>query len=471
MRKHAMALVTFAAGMLAVALPAAAQVGGEEDGWTAAGSARAARASANGFWDALGDATLGRLVEEGARGSYRLRAAGARVEGADAAELRSALGLAPIVTANAGYQRRRFSSFAFPGAAPGALPDEDVWSAGLTAAWELDVFGRLRGDLRAERALHDAAEEDLRDTEVAVSAEIARNYFVLRGAQERLEVARRNAENQRRTLQLTETRLGAGRGTELDAERARAQLASTEASIPLLEAEIEAAEARIAVLVGRPPDELSLDDGERLPELPEEVPGAAAAAIVRSRPDVLGAERRIAAGRARVQSARADYLPRIVLAGDAGYTASALDAFGNTGTFNYAFGPVLSWAAFDIGRVKARVDEATAQEMEARAQYDEAVLRAQEELRAAWVRYRTARERLEHLEEAAEASARAADLARLRYEAGATDFLQVLDAERTLLLAQDELARGRQAAADAYVELYEARGGVWDPAAEAAEAP
>jgi outer membrane protein TolC len=138
-----------------------------------------------------------------------------------------------------------------------------------------------------------------------------------------------------------------------------------------------------------------------------------------------------------------------------------VDAFGNSGTFNYAFGPVISWPAFDMGRVKARVDQAQAQELEARAQYEQIVLVAQEELEAASVLYRSSRARLEHLREAAASSERAATLARLRYEGGITDFLQVLDAERTLLAAQDQLAQGQTEAANAYVALHKARGSSW----------
>jgi NodT family efflux transporter outer membrane factor (OMF) lipoprotein len=290
---------------------------------------------------------------------------------------------------------------------------------------------------------------------------VARAYFDLRGVQERLAVAERNAENQGRTLALTEMRLAAGRGTDFDAERARAQLSFTLAQVPTLEAEVAAARYRVAVLVGRAPHELEVPEAGTLPDLPESVPLIRATDVVRGRPDVLGAEGRLAASRALVGSARADYLPRLSVGAGAGYTAHAVDAFGNTGTFNYAVGPVLSWAAFDMGRVKARVDEARAQEIEARAYYEHTVLRAQEQLDAAFARYRAARSRLQLLEEAAAASERAATLATLRYEGGVADFLQVLDAERTLLVAQDQLAQARTATAEAYVALYEARGGQW----------
>ena len=460
-------LLGVAAGLVAATSPASAQVG-EGDG--AAGSSYA-RASWSGgaegtlggrFWEPLGDPALGRLIGEALSGNYELRAAEARVEGAEASRLHAALELAPIVTADAGYMRRRFATSAFPGAGAGALPDENVWDSGLRASWEIDVFGRLRGGVRARGALADAAVEDVKDATIAVTAGVARAYFELRGAQEQLAVAERNAENQTRTLALTEMRLAAGRGTDFDAERARAQLSFTLAAVPALEAEVAAARYRIAVLVGGAPHELDVPESGGLPELPEVVPPIRTTDVVRGRPDVMSAEGRLAASRALVGSAQADYLPRLSLTAGAGYTAHAVDAFGNTGTFNYAVGPVISWAAFDMGRVKARVDEARAREIEARAYYEHSVLRAQEELDAASVRYDRARTRLGHLEQSAAASARAAALAMLRYEGGVADFLQVLDAERTLLVAQDQLVQARTAAAEAYVALYEARAGRWE---------
>jgi NodT family efflux transporter outer membrane factor (OMF) lipoprotein len=454
-----------AGALLALTETVAGQV--TEDGEPVVLIEREAPIHATSFWAALGDPTLVRLIEEAIAGNHDLQVADARVEGARASRLHASLELAPIVTANAGYARRRFSSYAFPGGGAGegvvALPDQDVWDAGLAAAWEIDAFGRLRGNVRARGANLDAAEEDARATEVAISAEVASVYFQLRGLEEQLAVALRNADNQRRTLELTEARLAAGRGTELDVERASGQLAFTLAAIPALEAEVEAAEHRIAGIVGRTRGVLDtlLPSADGAPALPEIVPAVTVDDVLRRRPDVRAAQQRLSASRAAVGSARADYLPRLSVVGTAGYTAQAVDAFGRTGTFNYAVGPVISWAAFDLGRVKARADEAQAHEVEARARYEEAELRAQEELGTATARYEAGRARLGYLQESARASERSADLARARFEGGVTDFLEVLDAERTLLVAQDLLAQARTAAAEAYVGLYRARGGVW----------
>src|SRR5581483_1025042 len=169
--------------------------------------------------------------------------------------------------------------------------------------------------------------------------------------------------------------------------------------------------------------------------------------LVRRRPDVLRAERELAARTMLVGAAKAEYLPRLTIGGSVGYTATTFDALGDRGTPRYLVGPVLSWPFLDLGRVKARVDGAEAQAAEARARYTSAVLAALEEAETAIATYDRARARLASLREAARASERAAELAQLRFQEGVTDFLQVLDAQRTLLEAESQLAAGRTAAA------------------------
>jgi NodT family efflux transporter outer membrane factor (OMF) lipoprotein len=416
----------------------------------------------SGFLEALQDPTLDRLIAEALQGSALLRAVDAQRDGASAARLQAALNLVPTVSGSAGYARRRLASATFPGGAT-ALPDQSLWSSGLEAAWEVDVFGRLQNGLRARSALLGSAEETVRDAEISLTAELLRTYFDLRGTQDQLAVARRNAENQRRTLDLTRMRYDAGRGTAFDTERAQAQLSMTLAQVPLLEERVASAQHRIAVLVGRSPRQLSQElvaEGG-LPELPADIPAVAAEEVVRARPDVRAAEERMRASEALVGAARADYLPRVSLVAGAGYAANAVDAFGDRGTLSYSFGPVVTLPVLDFGRVRARVDEAEAYEVGARAGHQQAVLLAEEELESAAVRYRAALGRLEHLREAAAASERAATLARMRYEGGVADFLHVLDAERTLLAAQDQLSQSLTRAAEAYAGLFEARAGEW----------
>src|SRR5712664_2570548 len=322
------------------------------------------------YWEQLGDTTLTRLVGEVLRGNLDVRSARARVSAARSDRVRSLLDLTPSATLQAGYSRQRLSSANFPGAI-GVFPDQNVWDAGANASWDLDVFGGIRQTVQARGALADVAQEDLRDVQVSLTAEVARAYFELRGAQEQLEVARRNAENQRRTFDLTKQRLDAGRGSSFDTERAQAQLSSTLASIPAREAQVAAAQYRIGTLVGRAPTEVAreLEQIGQLPRLPEVTSIGTPETVVRYRPDVASAERFAAAQGALVGAAKSSYLPKISIGGSAGYVAPEFRAVGDQGTVRYVVGPVISWPALNLGRVRAEVDAAQAREEAASAQY------------------------------------------------------------------------------------------------------
>lgn len=412
------------------------------------------------YWRSLGDSTLVRLLQQGLGANFDVQVAEARIRGARAARREASLDFVPTVTAAAGYTRQRIAGATFP-VGSGSFPDQDIWDAGFDASWELDLFGRIRRGVQARGALVGAAEEDRRNVQVSLAAELARVYFELRGAQEQLAVAQRNAENQRRTLQLTRERLEGGRGTAFDTERALAQLSLTLASIPPLEARVAAAQYRLGVLVGRPPASVAaeLDSVMPMPRLPETVAVPAPDTLIRRRPDVAAAERRVAAEHAFVGAAQADYLPRLNVGGSAGFTSAEVEDLGGDGTFRYAVGPFITWPFLNLGRVKARAEQARSLEAEARAQYDQTVLQALEEVESSLVAYRTSLGRVERVREAAEASARAADLARLRFTGGVADFLQVLDAERTQLETENQLAQARTEASTAYAALYKALGG------------
>ncbi len=412
------------------------------------------------FWRRLGDTTLTRLIDEALPNNYDVHAAQARVRAARAERARAVFDLAPDAVASGGYARRRLAGAGFPGTV-GTLPDEDIWDVGFDTAWELDVFGRHRHNVRARGALVEVSRADLRDVLVSLTAELARAYFELRGAQEQLEVARQNAQNQRRSLEVTQQRLEAGRGTALDTERATAQLNTTLAAIPAREAQVAAAQYRIGVLVGRAPTAVAAELGPVAgrPSLPATVDVGSPDSVARNRPDVAAAERFAAAQSALVSSARAEYLPRFAIAGSAGYTSTDVGALGDDGTFRYAVGPVISWPGLNLGRVRTEVSAARAREEAARAEYGRIVLAAIEEVESALAQYRASLARVERLEDASAASERAAELARMRFAEGVTDFLQVLDAERTQLEAQDLLAQVRANAATDYAALYKALGG------------
>jgi outer membrane protein, multidrug efflux system len=414
------------------------------------------------FWSDLGDSTLTMLIREAQRANLNVRVAQSRLTSARAARRLAAYDLVPTITGTGSTSRQQFSIAQTPGVAS-QLPTSQLWDVGFDASWEVDMFGRVGRTVKAQGALAESSEYGLEDVQVSVAAEVARTYFDLRGAQRQLAVAGRNAVNQRKIVKLTEDRLAAGRGTAFDTERAKSVLYLTLATTPLLESQIALDRNRLAVLLGRVPNALPaalLDTGALL-RLPDTLFVGSPDQLVHRRPDVLRAERQLAARSLFVGAARAEYLPRVTLSARGGYAATAADSLFKRGTSRLLIGPVVSFPLFDVGRVRERVEVAQAGQDEAQATYNATVLQALEESEGSLVTYDRAHARLSILESAVRSSARAADLAQQRFEAGLTDFLQVLDAERTLLDAESQLTQGYTSAATALVAVYKAVGGTW----------
>jgi multidrug efflux system outer membrane protein len=286
-------------------------------------------------------------------------------------------------------------------------------------------------------------------------------------------LTKRNADNQLRSLTLTRTRLEAGRGNELDTSRAEAQWQTTLASIPSLEASIATTTYRLSVLTGRPPTALGekLSPQAPMPILPTMNAVGTPEQLLRRRPDVRVAERRLAAATARVGVATGDLFPKVTIVGEVGYWAPTFGDFGQSEARFFSVGPSISWAAFDLGRVRARISSAKAQTDAAFAGYEGAVLNALEDTEGALIVYGRSQSRRESLQVAAAASDKAADLARKRFEGGLIDFLEVLDAERTALSAELLLSQSRTDTATSLVAVYKALGGGWQLPSETGSKP
>jgi multidrug efflux system outer membrane protein len=414
------------------------------------------------FWSDLGDSTLTMLIREAQRANMDVRIAQSRLTSARATRRLASYDLVPTITGTGSTSRQQFSVAQTPGLTS-QLPTQQLWDVGFDASWEVDMFGRVGRTVKAQSALAESSEYGLEDVQVSVASEVARTYFDMRGAQRQLAVSQRNAANQRNIVKLTEDRLAAGSGTAFDTERAKSVLYLTLAATPGLESQIALDRNRLAVLLGRAPNTLPaalLDSGPLL-RLPDTLFVGSPDQLVHRRPDVLRAERQLAARSLFVGAARAEYLPRVTLSARAGYTANSADSLFKRGNSRLLLGPVLSFPLFDVGRVRERVEVAQAGQEEAQATYNATVLQALEESEGSLVTYDRAHARLAILESAVRSSARAADLAQQRFEAGLTDFLQVLDAERTLLDAENQLAQGHTAAATALVAVYKAVGGTW----------
>ena len=417
------------------------------------------------FWQFFHDPLLNELIDKALLANHDIRIAQSKLAEARAIRGESRLDLAPTVTASGGYTESRASVRQTP--IPGVPRDQDYYDASFDAAWELDLFGRVRRGIEARSAEVNASIAGVEDAQVSVTAEVARNYFELRGAQHQLDVAIRNTANQRNSLQLVTARLDAGRGTELDTSRARAQLSATLATIPDFEAAVARSILRLGVLTGNSPEKLleQLSSTRPLPALPATQPIGTPEALLRRRPDIRIAEHELAAATARIGVAVGDLFPRISLVGSWGFDAVNSGDLGNASSESYAFGPSIRWAAFDLGRVRQRIKQREAAADGALARYEQTVLQALEETDASMTDYVKSLAKQEHLRDSASASANAAMLARARFDNGAADFLTVLDAERTMLEAEDRLASTETQTATSLLAMYKALGGGFRPVA------
>lgn len=415
------------------------------------------------FWTQFSDPTLDRLIDQALAANHDLRIALGNLMEARAQRHEAQFDLAPTVTASGGYTKQRFPAVDSPTGEP---LTQRFYDAGFDAFWELDFFGGVRRNIEARSAQVQGAEAGLRDAQVSVTAEVARTYFELRGEQARFAVAWRNVENQRATLQLTQARLEAGRSTELDTARAQAQLSATLSTLGPLEAAIARSIHRLGVLTGQQPDALRelLTPTRELPELPQLTAVGDPAALLRRRPDVRVAERELAASTALVGVAIADLFPKVTFTGNFSYAAAEPGQLGSSASRGYTIAPGITWAAFDLGRVRAEVAGSRAHADVALAGYEQTVLRALEETENALITHARTRDSLSDAAAAAAASQTAARIARTRYEGGMVDFLDVLDAERTQLADEDRLAQSRTDAATSLVAVYKALGGGWQGA-------
>jgi outer membrane protein, multidrug efflux system len=337
----------------------------------------------------------------------------------------------------------------------------NTYRAGLDASWELDLFGRVRAAVAAASANAQSFEAALSSVRVSVAADVALNYFELRGIQQQLSVLDRSLANQRETLRLTEARRDAGIGEEQDVASASARVAAIEAEVPPLRTALAVREHRLAVLTGRVPGQLRVDLAPRAyPVLAKSIALGPPDRLLDRRPDVRAAERRLAATAAREGVATAELYPRITISGMLGLLAGRGNIFGTSDSRAWAVTPALQWSAFDLGSARARRRGAHAATDEALADYEQTMLLALEETETALVTYRQRQVRLVKLTDEVRESARAAGIARVRYREGVAEFLSLLDAERTQLQAESSAAQAEADLFTAVVGLYRTVGGL-----------
>lgn len=433
------------------------------------------------WWRDLQDQQLSDLIELTLADSPNVEIASARVLQARASAGGARARLLPQVSSDAAAVRARLGlgdtsalndALSEAGSAAGAgttipgFPEHvstSLYSAGLDASWEIDIFGGTRRAVEGAVAQADAAQAGLDDAKVQLAAQVAQAYVGLRASQQQMSIAVRSANLQRRTLDLTKQKAGQGTASEMDLARLETQLATTEADVPPLRAQIDQALNQIAILCGLEPGQLdkSLQMTRSIPTLPTKLAVGNPADMLRRRPDIRQAERQLAASNAGIGQAVAGYFPKVTLTGLA--TSGTTDASDllKASTISLVGGPTLQWNVLDFGRTSARVAGAKAQNQQALAQYRQTVLSALEDAETSLSRFRHQNENVAKLATAEKAASRADDLARDLYKAGTLTLIDELDIERQQLQSQQALARAQADRVNDFVALQKSLGLGW----------
>ena len=415
------------------------------------------------WWRLYNDPTLDGLVQQALAENNQLEAAAANLRAVRASLSEARSNRLPTTTATGAFNRSQASTITAPQAGGAELPEVDTYDVGLDVAYEIDLFGRVESSIRAARADARAAEAALEIVRVTVAAETARAYADTCALNAQVEVAERNIDLQSQTANLVQNLLNAGAGNGLDVARARAALEQTRATLPPMRAARDAALYRLATLTGRTPAQVSeaAKACTTTPQLSRPIPIGDGAALLARRPAIRQAQANQAAAGARVNVATAGLFPSIRLGGSLGSTALDSSDLGNSENFRFSVGPLISWSFPNVIAARARIKQAGAYADAALANYDQTVLVALQETETALSAYANELDRQSALKIARDQAKRAAELSRMRFDAGVDNFLTVLDAERTLAGADAALAGSEQAVANAQVTLFKALAGNW----------
>lgn len=447
--------------------PPQAQVPAQWAGPTTAPATQPAQAWAQDlaqWWTAFHDPKLTWLVEQAAQSNLDLKQAEARIRQARAARGIAAAGLGPTLDAGSSFRRSSSAAASTGGrGGGGGRTYANQYQAGFDAAWELDVFGGVRRNVEAADADIRAAVESRRDLLVTLAAEVARNYVDLRAFQQRIAIARDNLKAQEHTAELTRKRSRGGFASGLDVANAEAQVAATAAGIPLLESSAQQAIYGLGVLLGRQPAALlaDLSAPSAIPGAVPAVPAGLPSDLLRRRPDIRWAEADIHAATARIGVATADLFPRFTISGSLSFQASDLSSWLNWANRFWSFGPSVTWRAFDTGRILSNIELQKALQDQSVIAYRQTVLAALQEVENALIASAKEQEHRKHLVEAVAANRKAVELATKLYAEGQSDFLNVLDAQRSLYSFEDALVQSTGTMATNLVALYKALGGGW----------
>ena len=435
---------------------------------TAGEGANEGQASLDQWWSGFDDPMLTEVVQRALSQNLDLAASIARVQQARAAAAGAGAALLPSADLNASATYERQSTRGAFGSVASAVPGYSRgihdYSVGPAASWEIDLFGGLRRAASAARAEAEAAEADQAGTRVIVAADAADAYLQVRGYQSRLAVAQQQIADDDHLLHLVHDRYDAGAATGREIAQAEALLKQAKASVPPLAIGLEQQLNRLDVLMGAQPGTYAgeLSQVREIPSVPSVSTNNEPTEMLRRRPDIIAAERRLAAANERIGAAISDYYPKFSLSGALGF-----ETIGNHLFSNQAFQPVgggaIRWRLFDFGKIDAEVAQAKGSNAEALAMYRQSVLKAAEDVEDSLTVLAQTQLRVNEVEDQVSSLVKARDLSEQAYRAGSITLTDVLDADSQLLTARDEADSSRANAARAAVGVYRALGGGWTP--------
>ncbi|MGF6780242.1 efflux transporter outer membrane subunit [Paraburkholderia sp. GAS334] len=416
------------------------------------------------WWVIFDDATLNELEEQALSANQNLAAAAARVKEARAIQQATRANLFPTIDAGFGPTREKVSPASQFQPDGGDIPAQTLWRAQATASYEANLFGRVSDAVKASRAESDESEALLRSVQLSLQADVAANYFKVRELDAEIQVYVQNVSLREQTLKLVQSKFSAGDIAELDVARAKAELATARSATMAAQRQRAIAEHSLAVLLGKAPSEFSIPSSPLQPVLIRIPPGLPSSLLER-RPDIAAAERAMAAANARIGVAKAAYFPSMSITGNAGFESATLGDLFKWSSRAFLLGPlagtVLTVPIFDGGRRAGNLANARAVLDEDVAHYRQQVLQAFQEVEDNLSDLRILEQQTQTENEAVQASTRAANISRTQYREGAVNYLDVLDAERTVLQSQTTAVQLTGVQATATVNLIRALGGGW----------
>jgi NodT family efflux transporter outer membrane factor (OMF) lipoprotein len=436
----------------------------------AATTAAATAADPATWWRALNDSELNSLVERAIKSNPDVEIALTRLQQARNYEAVVAGHALPEVDASGAAARGTGSDLARGRAEQGLVSADNATGlqhintlAGFDAVWELDIFGKYRREFEAARYDAQAAAAARYGVITSLIADVVRAYIDLRGLQIRAGILRSAGTVLRESLRIVNIRYERGITNELDVELAKRELDTLEAQIAPLDAEVNAGQYALAVLLGEYPETIvhELSNPALIPSMPAPVAPGAPLDLLERRPDIQQAERDLASATARIGVATANLFPQVALVGAIGSQSQGLGTLPNISKHIWSFGPAALWPLLDFGALDAEVNIAHLEAHASLVTYRKTILSAVQQVDAALDGYTAQQDRLKYLSDAMIAGQRAVDLANARYNRGLTDFLNVVDAERQFYDLQEQYAEAQVTQGEQFVELYKSLGGGW----------